>query len=104
MGHINPQESEENLKEHVMDFLKNTYFSPNLSHRNQRQNRFCYSYKQRCYASSRSIVEAKKSSNHEMVTLGNLNTKAKHEIFDYLRERIEHPCFIFFNQTAIPEK
>lgn len=26
LGHIDPQESEENQKGHVMDFLKNTYY------------------------------------------------------------------------------
>lgn len=87
LGHINPQESEENLKGHVMDFLKNTYFSPNYHIATKGRSDFVIHTSKDATHPAGVLFEAKKPSNHEMVTLSNLNTKAMHEIIlYYLRE------------------
>jgi len=91
LGHINPQESEENLKGHVMDFLKNTYFNPNYHIATKGRTDFVIHTSKDATHPAGVLFEAKKPSNHEMVTLANLNTKAMHEIIlYYLRERMEH--------------
>lgn len=53
---IDEKESEENVKIHLMDFLKNTFFGYRIFDCNQRQNRFCYSSWKRCYHAIRSII------------------------------------------------
>ena len=72
LGNINPQESEENLKGHVMDFLKNTYFSPNYHIATKGRTDFVIHTSKDATNPAGVLFEAKKSSNHEMVTLGNL--------------------------------
>ncbi len=74
-----------------MDFLKNTYFSPNYHIATKGRTDFVIHTSKDATHPAGVLFEAKKPSNHEMVTLSNLNTKAMHEIIlYYLRERIEH--------------
>ena len=91
LSHINPKESEENMKGHVMDFLKNTYYNPNYHIATKGRTDFVIHTGKDATHAAGVLFEAKKPSNPEMVTLSNLNTKAMHEIIlYYLRERIEH--------------
>ncbi len=91
LGHINPQESEENLKGHVMDFLKNTYYTPAFHIATKGRTDFVIHTGRDATHPAAVLFEAKKPSNHEMVTLSDLNRKAMHElILYYLRERIEY--------------
>lgn len=91
LGHINPQESEENLKGHVMDFLKNTYYNPTYHIATKGRTDFVIHTGKDASHAAGVLFEAKKPSNSEMVTVSDLNRKAMHEIIlYYLRERIEH--------------
>ncbi len=91
LSHINPKESEENMKGHVMDFLKNTYYNPNYHIATKGRTDFVIHTGKDATQPAGVLFEAKKPSNPEMVTSTNLNTKAMHEIIlYYLRERIEH--------------
>jgi adenine-specific DNA-methyltransferase len=91
LGHINPAESEENMKGHVMDFLKNTWYNPNYHIATKGRTDFVIHTGKDASHPAGVLFEAKKPSNHEMVTLSDLNRKAMHEIIlYYLRERIEH--------------
>ena len=91
LGHINPQESEENMKGHVMDFLKNTWYSPGYHIATKGRTDFVIHIGKDASHPAGVLFEAKKPSNNEMVTFDNLNRKAMHEIIlYYLRERIEH--------------
>ncbi|MCW3109621.1 MAG: type restriction endonuclease [Segetibacter sp.] len=91
LGHINPQESEENLKGHVMDFLKNTWYSPAYHIATKGRTDFVIHNSKDASHTTGVLFEAKKPSNNEMVTTADLNRKAMHEIvLYYLRERIEH--------------
>lgn len=91
LGHINPAESEENMKGHVMDFLKNTWYSPSYHIATKGRTDFVIHTGKDATHPAGVLFEAKKPSNHEMVTTTDLNRKAMHEIIlYYLRERIEH--------------
>ncbi len=91
LGHINPQESEENLKGHVMDFLKNTYYNPNYHIATKGRTDFVIHTGKDASHPAGVLFEAKKPANNEMVTVSDFNRKAMHEIIlYYLRERIEH--------------
>lgn len=91
LGHINPHESEENMKGHVMDFLKNTWYSPNFHIATKGRTDFVTHTGKDASHPVGVLFETKKPSNHEMVTISDLNRKAMHEIvLYYLRERIEH--------------
>ena len=91
LEHINPQESEENLKGHIMDFLKNTYYTPDHHIATKGRTDFVIHTGKNAAHPAGVLFEAKKGTNNEMVTLSDLNRKAMHEIMlYYLRERIEH--------------
>ncbi|WP_207493785.1 DUF7149 domain-containing protein [Aridibaculum aurantiacum] len=91
LGHINPAESEENMKGHVMDFLKNTWYSPSYHIATKGRTDFVIHTGKDATHPAGVLFETKKPSNHEMVTTTDLNRKAMHEIIlYYLRERIEH--------------
>lgn len=91
LGHINPAESEENMKGHVMDFLKNTWYNPSYHIATKGRTDFVIHTGKDASHPAGVLFEAKKPSNHEMVILSDLNRKAMHEIILYfLRERIEH--------------
>lgn len=91
LGHINPAESEENMKGHVMDFLKNTWYSPSYHVATKGRTDFVIHTGKDATHPAGVLFEAKKPSNSEMVTTTDLNRKAMHEIIlYYLRERMEH--------------
>jgi adenine-specific DNA-methyltransferase len=74
-----------------MDFLKNTYYSPAYHIATKGRTDFVIHTGKDASHPAGVLFEAKKPSNTEMVTLGDLNRKAMHEIIlYYLRERIEH--------------
>ena len=79
LSHINLKESEENMKGHVMDFLKNTYYNPNYHIATKGRTDFVIHTGKDATHAAGVLFEAKKPSNPEMVTLSNLNTKAMHE-------------------------
>ncbi len=86
----NKNESKEFHKNLISDFLKNTYYKQN--HFINTKNRIDLVIHNGNSANSAIgvIIEAKKITNrNEMLTVGNINTKALHElILYYLRERI----------------
>lgn len=89
--HINLHESEENMKGHVMDFLKNTWYSPNQHIATKGRTDFVIHTGKDATHPAGVLFEIKKPNNHEMITLSDLNRKAMHELILYfLRERIEH--------------
>ena len=91
LTHINPNESEENMKGHVMDFLKNTYYNPSYHIATKGRTDFVIHTGKDASHPAGVLFEAKKPTNNEMVTITDLNRKAMHEIMlYYLRERIEH--------------
>jgi adenine-specific DNA-methyltransferase len=91
LSHINPKESEENMKGHVMDFLKNTYYNPDYHIATKGRTDFVIHTDKDATHPAGVLFEVKKPSNPEMVTISNLNVKAMHEIsLYYLRERIDH--------------
>ena len=91
LSNISVDETEENTKTHLMDFLKNTYYHPDyLVAQKGRIDFVIHSSKQ---ASSPAVVlfEVKKGNNtSEMVSIDDLNRKAMQEILlYYLRERVD---------------
>jgi adenine-specific DNA-methyltransferase len=86
---INEKESEENVKIHLMDFLKNTYYNPDHLIATKGKTDFVIHLGKDSTAAAGVLFEVKRPSNKaDMVTQTNLNTKAMHElILYYLRER-----------------
>jgi hypothetical protein len=62
-----------------MDFLKNTYFSPNYHIATQGRTDFVIHTSKDATHPAGVLFEAKKPSNHEMVTLSNLNIEIAKE-------------------------
>jgi adenine-specific DNA-methyltransferase len=90
LGHINETESEEFHKNLVSHFLKNTYYHDRFFiNTKEREDLAIYTGKN-AGSPVGVIIEAKKPSNRaEMLSLGNINTMALHElILYYMRERI----------------
>ncbi|MFN7491884.1 MAG: hypothetical protein ACK5RG_03100 [Cyclobacteriaceae bacterium] len=83
---IDPKESEEHVKNNVTKFLYDTYYNgKNQINTKGRIDLAIYEDKKPVV-----IIEAKKPSSSEMVSVKNLNAKAMHElILYYLRERID---------------
>ncbi|MDB4926397.1 Eco57I restriction-modification methylase domain-containing protein, partial [Mucilaginibacter sp.] len=89
LGLIDEKESEENVKIHLMDFLKNTYYNPDYLIATKGKTDFVIHLGKDSSAPSGILFEVKRPGNKaDMVTQTNLNTKAMHElILYYLRER-----------------
>jgi len=68
MGHINPQESEENLQGHVMDFLRNMWYSAAYHIATRGRTDFVIHNGKDASYSACVLFEARKPSNAEMVT------------------------------------
>ncbi len=83
---IDPKESEEHVKNNVTKFLYDTYYNgKNQINTKGRIDLAIYEDKKPVV-----IIEAKKPSSSDMLSVKNLNAKAMHElILYYLRERIE---------------
>ncbi|WP_247233746.1 Eco57I restriction-modification methylase domain-containing protein [Telluribacter sp. SYSU D00476] len=94
---INEEESEENVKIHLMDFLKNTYYRNDYLIATKGRTDFVVHLGKEATSPVGVLFEVKRPKNHsEMVSRTNLNTKAMHELLlYYLRERLNH------NNTSI---
>jgi adenine-specific DNA-methyltransferase len=89
LGLINEKESEENVKIHLMDFLKNAFFNPDHLIATKGKTDFVVHLGKDATSPVGVLFEVKRPTNKaDMVTQTNLNTKAMHElILYYLRER-----------------
>jgi hypothetical protein len=89
LGLIDEKESEENVKIHLMDFLKNTFYNPDHLIATKGKTDFVIHLGKDASTAAGVLFEVKRPSNKaDMVTQTNLNTKAMHElILYYLRER-----------------
>ncbi|TFF33426.1 DUF7149 domain-containing protein, partial [Mucilaginibacter psychrotolerans] len=89
LGLINEKESEENVKIHLMDFMKNTFYNPDYLIATKGKTDFVIHLGKEAATPSGVLFEVKRPTNKaDMVTQTNLNTKAMHElILYYLRER-----------------
>src|SRR6266567_6006745 len=92
LGHIDEKESEENVKIHLMDFLKNTFYNPDYLVATKGRTDFVIHLGKDAGSSAGVLFEVKKPSNKaDMVSKSNLNTKAMHELILYfLRERLNN--------------
>ncbi|MFR9543672.1 MAG: hypothetical protein SNH27_16695 [Rikenellaceae bacterium] len=83
-------ESEEYHKTHLMDFFKNTYFSPNYLVAQKGDIDFVIHSSADSQSAAVVLFEVKSTTNKsEMITTENLNKKAMQEILlYYLRERV----------------
>jgi adenine-specific DNA-methyltransferase len=66
LSHINLKESEENMKGHVMDFLKNTYYNPDYHIAPKGRTDFVIHTGKVASHPSGVLVEVKKPSNPEI--------------------------------------
>lgn len=89
---IDETESEENVKGHLMVFLKNTYYHPDFLVATKGRTDFVIHTEKDAKSHAGVLFEVKRPSNKaEMVTKSNLNTRAMHELILYfLRERLEN--------------
>ncbi|MCQ6961514.1 DUF7149 domain-containing protein, partial [Mucilaginibacter aquariorum] len=89
LGLIDEKESEENVKIHLMDFMKNTFYNPDHLIATKGKTDFVIHLGKDASTPTGVLFEVKRPSNKaDMVTQTNLNTKAMHElILYYLRER-----------------
>ena len=90
LGHIDENESEENVKIHTMDFLKNSFFHPDHLIATNGRTDFVIHTGGNAQSPVGVMFEVKKPTNKsEMITKSNLNARAMHELILYfLRERI----------------
>lgn len=87
---IDEKESEENVKIHLMDFLKDTWYKQDYLVATKGRTDFVIHTGKEAKAPSGVLFEVKRPTNKgDMVTRQNLNAKAMHElILYYLRERV----------------
>ena len=90
LGQIDEKESEENVKIHLMDFLKDTWYKQDYLVATKGRTDFVIHTGKDAKAPSGVLFEVKRPTNKgDMVTRQNLNAKAMHElILYYLRERV----------------
>lgn len=88
-SHIDDKESEENVKIHLMDFLKNTFYHPDYLVATKGRTDFVIHLGKDSQSPAGVLFEVKKPNNKsDMITKTNLNAKAMHElILYYLQER-----------------
>jgi hypothetical protein len=91
LNHIDEKESEENIKLHLINFLKDTFYQDEYLVAPKGKTDFVIHLKGDAKSDAGVLVEVKRPGNKsEMVTKTNLNTKAMHELILYfLRERLE---------------
>ena len=91
LTHIDEKESEENVKIHLMDFLKNTFFHPDHLIATNGRTDFVIHTSVSAQSPVGVMFEVKKPTNRvEMITKDNLNARAMHELILYfLRERMD---------------
>lgn len=92
LGQIDEKESEENVKIHLMNFLRDTFYHPAHLLATKGKTDFVAHTGKDAATPAALLFEVKRPSNTaDMVTKTSLNAKAMHElILYYLRERIEH--------------
>ncbi len=90
LGQIDEKESEENVKIHLMDFLKETWYKQEYLDATKGRTDFVIHTGKDSKAPSGVLFEVKRPTNKtDMVSRQSLNAKAMHElILYYLRERI----------------
>ncbi len=92
LANIDKEESEENVKNHLKDFLNETYYkNKHLLNTKNRTDLVIY-LENKQDSNAGVLLEVKRPANKpEMITPTDLNRKAFHElILYYLQERIEH--------------
>ncbi|HEX8377660.1 MAG TPA: Eco57I restriction-modification methylase domain-containing protein, partial [Pedobacter sp.] len=92
LDNINHLESEEHHKNIMMDFFKKTYYDPSYYINTKGKTDWVIHNGKDSKSSVGVIIETKSPKNAaEMITVGNLNKKALHElVLYYMRERITH--------------
>ncbi|MCB0740574.1 MAG: hypothetical protein KDB92_05905, partial [Chitinophagaceae bacterium] len=90
LGQIDEKESEENVKIHLMNFLRDTFYHPAHLLATKGKTDFVAHTGKDAATPAALLFEVKRPSNTaDMVTKTSLNAKAMHElILYYLRERI----------------
>jgi hypothetical protein len=90
VGNIDHEESEENVKNHLRDFLNNTWYGGNYLLNTKKRTDLVIFPDNNQNSKASLLMEVKRPKNKsEMVTKKNLNFKAMHElILYYLEERI----------------
>ena len=90
LGQIDEKESEENVKIHLMDFLKDTWYKQDYLVATKGRTDFVIHTGKEAKTPSGVLFEVKRPMNKaDMITRQNFNAKAMHElILYYLRERI----------------
>jgi Alw26I/Eco31I/Esp3I family type II restriction m6 adenine DNA methyltransferase len=84
VGHINEKESEENVKDHLMDFLKEVYYKDAHVVAPKGKTDFVIHLGKDATTQAGVLFEVKRPANKgEMITRQNLNTKAFHELLLY---------------------
>ncbi len=87
---INPDESEEHLKNNVTTFLKDTWYKGEFAINTKGRTDLVIHNDKTTNSTPGVLLEIKRLGNREMVSKDNLNTKALQElVLYYLRERIE---------------
>ncbi|GHB72151.1 type IIG restriction enzyme/methyltransferase [Persicitalea jodogahamensis] len=83
-GHIDEKESEENVKDHLMDFLKEVYYKDTCVVAPKGKTDFVIHLGKDATSPAGVLFEVKRPANRsEMVSRENLNTKAFHELLLY---------------------
>ena len=92
ISHIDTKESEENVKIHLMDFLKNTFYNPDYLIATKGKTDFVIHLGKDSSSHAGVLFEVKKPTNTtDMITKSDFNKKAMHELILYfLRERLEN--------------
>lgn len=92
LDQIDEKESEENVKIHLMHFLRTTFYDPAHLLATKGRTDFVVHTGKEASTPAGVLFEAKRPLNIvDMVTKANLNVKAMHELMlYYLRERIQH--------------
>jgi len=92
INHIDLKESEENVKIHLMDFLKNTFYNPNYLVATKGRTDFVIHLGKEASTHAAVLFEVKKPTNTtDMITKSDFNKKAMHELILYFfRERLEN--------------
>lgn len=92
LDQIDEKESEENVKIHLMNFLRDTFYNPIFHVATKGRTDFVVHTGKDAATPAGVLFEVKRPLNiADMVSKANLNTKAFHELMlYYLRERIEH--------------
>lgn len=92
LGQIDEKESEENVKIHLMNFMRDTFYHPAHLLATKGKADFVAHTGKEANSPAGVLFEVKRPLNTaDMVSKANLNAKAMHElILYYLRERIEH--------------